>query len=70
MLNFEWDQEKATSNKMKHNISFYEAATIFADPLADTFIDPDIAEFYKDEKSVNNALRLLMDIAKKQISSH
>ena len=33
-------------------------------------LDPDIADFYQDEESVNNALRLLMDIAKKQITSH
>ncbi len=33
-------------------------------------LDPDIADFYKDEQSVNSALRLLMDIAKKQLSSH
>jgi uncharacterized DUF497 family protein len=28
------DEEKATSNLVKHGISFAEAATVFADPLA------------------------------------
>lgn len=31
---FEWDSEKAASNMEKHGISFFEAATVFADPLA------------------------------------
>ena len=40
-LKFEWDSEKALRNLKKHGISFHEAATIFGDPLADTFHDPD-----------------------------
>lgn len=38
---FEWDPEKAEENKRKHDISFHEAATVFGDPLAITFTDPD-----------------------------
>lgn len=41
MLKFEWDESKAASNKDKHKITFTEAATVFADPLAYTFNDPD-----------------------------
>jgi len=33
-LHFEWDREKAESNDAKHGISFKEAVTVFADPLA------------------------------------
>lgn len=40
-MNFEWDSRKATQNLRKHGVSFHEAATIFADPLAFTFQDPD-----------------------------
>lgn len=29
--NFEWDPEKASSNRSKHGVSFDEAATIFRD---------------------------------------
>jgi uncharacterized DUF497 family protein len=29
---FEWDDTKAASNLTKHAISFWEAATVFADP--------------------------------------
>jgi uncharacterized DUF497 family protein len=38
-LEFEWDQDKATSNQKKHRVTFEEAATIFADPLAAIFDD-------------------------------
>jgi uncharacterized DUF497 family protein len=38
-LEFEWDREKAASNEKKHRISFEEAATVFADPLAAIFHD-------------------------------
>lgn len=31
---FEWDADKAAANLDKHGISFAEAATVFADPLA------------------------------------
>ena len=31
---FEWDSDKATSNLAKHGVSFAEAATVFADPVA------------------------------------
>ena len=31
---FEWDALKASSNLLKHGVSFPEAATVFADPMA------------------------------------
>ena len=40
-MKFEWDPNKATSNLAKHNVSFHEASTVFGDPLALTFSDPD-----------------------------
>jgi len=40
-MRFEWDQAKATTNLAKHGVSFEEAATVFGDPLSDTFDDPD-----------------------------
>lgn len=41
MLKFEWDEAKALLNKTKHKVAFTEAATVFCDPLAYTFDDPD-----------------------------
>jgi uncharacterized DUF497 family protein len=40
-MEFEWDSKKATANVKKHGVTFQEAATIFGDPLAITFDDPD-----------------------------
>ena len=41
MLKFEWDDDKARANLAKHGVSFEEAASVFGDPLALTFSDPD-----------------------------
>jgi uncharacterized DUF497 family protein len=41
---FEWDDEKATTNLKKHEVSFEEGATIFNDPLILTMFDPDHSE--------------------------
>jgi hypothetical protein len=40
-MKFEWDDTKAVSNFGKHDVSFQEASTVFGDPLAGTFPDPD-----------------------------
>ena len=40
-LKFEWDPGKAASNFSKHRVSFQEALTAFADPLARIFEDED-----------------------------
>jgi len=40
-MEFEWDPKKAEVNKRKHDVSFHEAPTVFGDPLAITFTDPD-----------------------------
>jgi len=33
-VNFSWDPRKAAVNEKKHGVTFSEAATVFADPLA------------------------------------
>ena len=38
-LRFEWDEGKAASNLRKHDVTFDEAGTVFADPLAVIFDD-------------------------------
>ena len=43
-MQFEWDPQKAKSNYKKHGVSFEEAVTVFYDPLAATFDDPDHSE--------------------------
>jgi uncharacterized DUF497 family protein len=40
-MKFEWDKKKDQANERKHGVTFEEAATVFGEPLAITFADPD-----------------------------
>jgi len=40
-VTFEWDARKAAANFTKHSVTFEDAATVFLDPIATTFPDPD-----------------------------
>jgi uncharacterized DUF497 family protein len=40
-VEFEWDASKDAQNNEKHGVSFLEAATVFGDPLAVSYFDPD-----------------------------
>ncbi len=46
-LRFEWDSEKARSNRKKHGVSFEEASTVFGDPHSMTIPDP-LHSIYED----------------------
>ncbi len=48
MLEFEWDIQKASRNVHKHQITFEEASTVFADILSVTF--PDIQDAIHEER--------------------
>jgi uncharacterized protein len=41
---FAWDEDKAEENERKHRVTFVEAETVFDEPLAKTFLDPDHSE--------------------------
>ena len=60
-LRFEWDPRKAAENLAKHRVSFEEAASVFNDPLAYTFADPDhsVGEERQLTFGVSSAGRLL-----------
>jgi uncharacterized protein len=61
-MNFDWDKRKASANERKHGVTFEEAASIFGDPLAITFADPDhsIAEYRYVTFGVSRLSRLLV----------
>jgi uncharacterized DUF497 family protein len=40
-VTFEWDARKAAANIEKHRVTFEDAKTVFFDPFAITFPDPD-----------------------------
>jgi len=41
IIELEWDESKATSNKKKHGVSFDEAKSVFYDEFAVQFFDAD-----------------------------
>lgn len=61
-VDFEWDPKKADENTRKHRVTFEEAATVFGDPLALTFLDPDHS--FEEQRyltfGISNAGRLLV----------
>jgi uncharacterized protein len=52
---FEWDATKARENLKKHGVAFEEALTVFADPLARIFDDPDHSENEQRELIVGHS---------------
>lgn len=40
-MEFDWDDNKAEINIVRHSVSFLEAASVFDDDLSITFPDPD-----------------------------
>ncbi|MGH9644390.1 MAG: BrnT family toxin [Terriglobales bacterium] len=40
-MNFEWDKRKSAANIKEHGVAFEEALSVFADPFARIFDDPD-----------------------------
>ena len=56
-LKFEWDRKKASANAFKHRVSFDEALTVFADPLARMFDDEDHAKDEQREIIIGHSAR-------------
>lgn len=52
---YEWDPEKAKANLRTHGVSFEEAATVFLDPLAVTYPDPDHSEEERREITIGHS---------------
>jgi uncharacterized DUF497 family protein len=57
---YEWDAGKAERNLRRHGVSFEEAATVFLDPLAATFRDPDHSEDEEREITIGLTARRRM----------
>lgn len=56
-MTYEWDPAKAAENIKKHRVSFEEAASVFLDPLAFTFWDPDHSEEEDREITIGRSAR-------------
>jgi len=55
---YEWDPKKAKADLRKHRASFEEAATVFLDPLAVTYPDPDHSDEELREISIGHSAKL------------
>jgi uncharacterized DUF497 family protein len=54
---YEWDREKARINLRSHRVAFEEAATVFLDPLAMTYADPDHSDDEDREITIGYSAR-------------
>ena len=54
---YEWDPEKAEANLRKHGVSFVEAATVFLDPVAVTYPDPDHSDEEDREITIGHSVK-------------
>ena len=64
MFKFEWDDQQAASNLLKHGVSFDEAVSVFGDELALTFADADHTPVEDRSRTygISNKARLLVVI--------
>ena len=56
-MTYEWDSAKAQANLKKHRVTFEEAASVFLDPSALTFWDPDHSEEEDREITIGRSAR-------------
>ena len=54
---YEWDAGKAAANLKKHRVSFEDATSVFLDPLAVTFPDPDHSLEEHREITIGHTMR-------------
>jgi uncharacterized DUF497 family protein len=62
MFKFEWNGQKASSNLLKHGVSFDEAVSVFGDARALTFPDTEHSEFEVRSRTygISNKARILV----------
>lgn len=56
-MTIEWDAGKAAANFTKHAVAFEDAATVFLDPLATTFPDPDHSKEERREITIGYTMK-------------
>ena len=56
-MTYEWDPVKAAENAKNHGVRFEEAASVFLDPRALTFWDPDHSEEEDREITIGRSAR-------------
>ena len=56
-MTYEWNPAKAEENFRKHRVRFEEAASVFLDPVALTFWDPDHSDEEEREITIGRSAR-------------
>jgi hypothetical protein len=56
-MTFEWDGRKAAANFKRHGVAFEDASSVFFDPLAITFPDPDHSWDERREVTLGRTIR-------------
>jgi uncharacterized DUF497 family protein len=56
-VTYEWDARKAAANFQKHDLSFEEAVTVFLDPFAVTYPDPDHSMDERREITIGSTMK-------------
>jgi uncharacterized DUF497 family protein len=67
---FDWDSEKAASNKVKHGISFERAAEVFVDPFVE-FVKVDVPEESREAaigQTLDQSLLYIVNIERDDLS--
>jgi uncharacterized DUF497 family protein len=59
-VTYEWEPAKAGANVKKHRVTFEKAASVFLDPSALTFRDPDHSEEEDREITIGRSSRQRM----------
>ena len=60
---YEWDPEKAKRSLREHGVCFEEAATVFLDPLAMTYPDPDHSNEEDREITIGYSAKRLLFVS-------
>jgi uncharacterized DUF497 family protein len=55
---YEWDPKKAKANLREHGVAFEDAASVFLDPLAVTYPDPEHSSEESREITIGHSAKL------------
>ena len=56
-MTYEWNAGKAAANAAKHEVTFEDASSVFLDPLAASYFDPDHSEDELREITIGSTLK-------------
>ena len=67
---FDWDQDKALTNRKKHKVSFDEASTVFDDSLAQIWYDESHSDTEHRHLMIGHSLRERLLVVSYTVRDH